>query len=298
MKKIYTTILVILLVGGAALIWILGSGKKTTEQPISQNDYLCDEDKTINAKYYKGSEAPKPQPEEMPTPTGSVEINLSDGRQLTLPQTISASGIRYASTSEDVIFWSKGNTAFIVENDIQTFSGCIAIAPDPGGLPQIYASSTTGFSIRYPEGYIVNSSYQYQALGPGKEINGVKFTIRETMATGTNLSSYDTGISVEKVPDVADCQAKLFIDDPNASSSEITDNNTLYSIAYTNGAGAGNFYEENVWAIPGANPCVAIRYFIHSMNIGNYTPGAVREFDKQALINQFDAIRRSLVLGQ
>ena len=42
----------------------------------------------------------------------------------------------------------------------------------------------------------------------------------------------------------------------------------------------------------------AVRYFIHSSNIGNYPEGAVREFDRQALLNQFDQIRRSLILGQ
>ncbi|MDD5433549.1 MAG: MliC family protein, partial [Candidatus Pacebacteria bacterium] len=282
MKKIYIAI-IILLIGVVAWIFIISQSKTLNNEEVqltfvSQADYLCNEGKTINAKYYKGPEAPVPQPGEPPTPTGSVELVLSDGRQLTLAQTISGSGIRYATSNEAIIFWSKGNSAFITENDVQTYQGCIAIAKDPGNLPQVYASSTAGFSIRYPAGYTIDTSYQYQELGLGKEINGVKFIIPEEMATGTNLSSFNTGVSIETISGAMDCNAGLFLDMANNSTSTIiTDNNVQYSMASSTGAGAGNFYEETVWAIPGTNPCMAIRYFVHSTNIGNYPEGAVQE---------------------
>jgi len=264
-------------------------------EPISQVYYLCQDNKTIDAAYYTGHTA-QTGPGEPPIPGGSVSLILSDGRQLELHQTISASGIRYANEDESFVFWSKGNGAFITEGGQTTYSDCIAIAPDTDGtLPQIYADAAKGFSIRYPAGYTLDANYQYQALGPGKEINGVKFIIPALMATGTNLSSFDTGVSVEQIPDEPDCNAGLFVY-PGAKVELLSDNGVNYSVATTTDAGAGNFYEEHVWAIPGTNPCTAIRYLIHYTNIYNYTPGMVKEFDKSALINKFDKIRRSLIL--
>lgn len=42
---------------------------------------------------------------------GTIHIVFSDGREITLPQAISASGARY--TDGDTVFWNKGNEAFV-----------------------------------------------------------------------------------------------------------------------------------------------------------------------------------------
>jgi membrane-bound inhibitor of C-type lysozyme len=53
-----------------------------------------------------------------------VELTLSDGRKLALPQAVSASGARYANADESVVFWNKGRTAFVEEAGKQTYTGC------------------------------------------------------------------------------------------------------------------------------------------------------------------------------
>ena len=156
-----------------------------------------------------------------------------------------------------------------------------------------YASSTLGVSLKYPRDFTLDSTYAYTGF-PKKPILGVKFTIPGSMATGTNLSS-DTGISVEQLPRAKNCTGDIYIVD-NVKPVEMTVGSTTYSVATTSGAGAGNFYEELVYAISDSQPCTALRYFIHSMNIGNFEPGVVREFDRAALLNAFDKIRQSLVL--
>lgn len=131
-------------------------------------------------------------------------------------------------------------------------------------------------------------------MGPGKDIKGVQFTIDPSIATGTNLAS-DSYLSVEELPQIEHCSATLFLD-TGAKAATTTDSGTEYSIASSTGAGAGNRYLEWVWALPGTSPCIAVRYFIHYGAIENYPKGAVHAFDKESLLLQFDAMRRTLML--
>ncbi len=192
----------------------------------------------------------------------------------------------------------KGNTAFVQEGaaQTQTYTGCILVSPDPTGiLTQIYATSTLGFSLRTPQGY-TPAAYTYQALGPGKDINGVKFTIPASAATGTNLSA-DSYISVEELPNSSTCLASEFLG-AGVKASTFSDAGVDYSAATSSDAGAGNLYDEAVFSIPGSNPCTAVRYYIHSNQFANYPAGTVTQFNEASVLNEFDAIRRTLVLGR
>ena len=73
--------------------------------------FACADGKSIGATFVNG-------------PSSSVRLVLSDGRKLTLPQAMSGSGARYASKDEGVVFWNKGNTAFIEEKGKATYEGC------------------------------------------------------------------------------------------------------------------------------------------------------------------------------
>lgn len=77
---------------------------------INSVEYNCDNGKTIHALYFREK----------------VELTLSDGRNMLLPQAISASGTRYANSDESFVFWSKGDTAFVQEDDSTTFDNCTA----------------------------------------------------------------------------------------------------------------------------------------------------------------------------
>ena len=251
------------------------------EQPVATTAFACDAGKSIGATFY----------------ASRVDLVLSDGRSQSLPQTQSGSGIRYANADESFIFWGKGNTAFVQEgpSQQQTYTGCILVSPDPSGtLTQIYATSTLGFSLRMPPGY-TPAAYTYQALGPGKVIGGVKFTIPAADTSGTNLSK-DSYVGVEELPNSKTCLASEFLS-PGAKDSTFSDSGVDYSAATSSGAGAGNIYDEAVFSIPGTSPCIAVRYFIHSNQVANYPAGTVVAFNKVAVINEFDNIRRSLVIG-
>lgn len=165
--------------------------------------------------------------------------------------------------------------------------------PPPAPVTHTYATST--FSLIYPDGYTVDEMYAYQGV-PKKPIPGVKFVIPGTMATGTNLS-VDSGVSVESLPRAKACTGDIYIYQ-NVKARELTVGTTTWSVASTSDAGAGNFYEEQVFAIKDSNPCIAIRYFIHSTNFENYPAGTVTQFNKDALLKSFDSIRDSLTIIQ
>jgi membrane-bound inhibitor of C-type lysozyme len=82
------------------------------EEPIATATFVCAADKAIVAKFY---------PDE-------VALTLNDGRDLALPQVISGSGARYANADESIVFWNKGNTAFLTEgaDDNITYKDCVA----------------------------------------------------------------------------------------------------------------------------------------------------------------------------
>jgi membrane-bound inhibitor of C-type lysozyme len=73
--------------------------------------FVCEAGKTIDATFVNGAYP-------------DVTLVLSDGRHITVPQTMSASGARYASSSGIFVFWNKGDTAVIEENGKPTFRGC------------------------------------------------------------------------------------------------------------------------------------------------------------------------------
>lgn len=155
-----------------------------------------------------------------------------------------------------------------------------------------YATST--FSITYPKEFTIDDSYAYEQFA-GKPIAGVKFTIPLGVATGTNLSA-DSYISVESLPRAKTCTGDIYIP-ANVKAKELTEDGVKYSVATTSGAGAGNFYEEQVYALSESSPCTAVRYLLHSTNLGNYATGTVRAFDRAGLIRAFDTIRHSMVFG-
>lgn len=76
--------------------------------------FACAEGKTIIATFYV-------------TDDKFVDLKLSDGRNMSVPHAISASGARYAKDDESFVFWNKGDTAFVTEgatSSEETYSNC------------------------------------------------------------------------------------------------------------------------------------------------------------------------------
>lgn len=118
----YSMILAIIIyLGTFALAFYLGQINGEANAILSQSNnveekviinsalFACEDQKTINAIFF----------------SDKAELSLSDGRNMILFQAISASGVRYVNQDESFVFWNKGDTAFVEENGIQTFSSCL-----------------------------------------------------------------------------------------------------------------------------------------------------------------------------
>lgn len=119
MKKIFVTIIILEIIVAVGIlfagVWMIKNWQK---KPAAQNNneavinsavFNCDNAKTINALFFNDK----------------VELGLSDARNMLLPQAISASGVRYANSDESFVFWNKGDTAFVTENNKTTFENCV-----------------------------------------------------------------------------------------------------------------------------------------------------------------------------
>ena len=81
------------------------------EAPVAVAKFTCTQGKSIEPSFH----------------ADKVDLKLSDGRSMTLPQAMAASGARYANKDESFVFWNKGDTAFVTEgkDGKETFSGCV-----------------------------------------------------------------------------------------------------------------------------------------------------------------------------
>ena len=91
---------------------MLIAGPALAETPVATANFKCAKGKSIAATFY----------------ADSVDLKLSDGRSMKLPQVISGSGARYANENESFVFWNKGDTAFVTEgtDEKMTYSDCVA----------------------------------------------------------------------------------------------------------------------------------------------------------------------------
>jgi putative hemolysin len=84
-----------------------------TAGDVVQATFRCADDRSIEVVFSNGAR-------------NSASLAPSDGRSLSLPQGPSGSGARYASDGDRVVFWNKGDTAFLEEDGRMTYRDCVA----------------------------------------------------------------------------------------------------------------------------------------------------------------------------
>lgn len=83
--------------------------ENTSEYETVEASFNCEEG-TIDAKFYNSEE------------DSYAELTLNNDREITADRVVSASGAKYEN--EEVVFWNKGNEAFLEEDGETTFDNC------------------------------------------------------------------------------------------------------------------------------------------------------------------------------
>jgi hypothetical protein len=173
------------------------------------------------------------------------------------------------------------------------FGAAGAVGAAPAGW-QHYTDPKLGYSVDFPPGWKLDTQYAPVTPAADGTITGVAFDIPESITTGTNLAADDTLLAVESMAG-HDCKPGQFVD-PADNVHTLKANGRTYVAATSEDAGVGNFHDASVFVIAGTSPCIAVRYLVHSTNLGAYDPGTVKAYDAKALVAAFDGVRATLRL--
>ncbi len=261
-----------------------------TQTPIvtsNEVNYYCKEG-IIRATYITTENA-----------TSTVSLTLKDGSKITLPQTVSASGIRYEDNSN--IFISKGDNAILTQNNIDTYTNCISgnVEPDQTTATttsiNTFTNTAETFSFSFPNEFIISGgemgytvNWAQQSTSTGMIL--AQILIPKEFMPKTNFS--DTKFTIGTSTDenaITNC-LKYNIGNQVTTTSVMINGKDFTRITFAD-AGAGNFYETTSYRILFNNQCYAIEYTIHSTNIGNYSPDqGITEFDKTKILGILEGI--------
>ena len=91
-----------------------------------------------------------------------------------------------------------------------------------------------------------------------------------------------------------DAQTVSTCTQPLPQLETVTGQKTINGYVFTQseavGVGAGNIYDQVIYRTVYNSICYEAVFYMHSGNIGNYTPGTVIEFDRNELVQKFEGI--------
>ncbi|MEO5646542.1 MAG: MliC family protein [Candidatus Paceibacterota bacterium] len=255
----------------------------TTPIVTSTAQYSCSMGKTIAANFSDQLAA----------------ITLSDGRAFSLAQTVSADGAQY--TKDNISFITKGNQAFLQENNATTFENCVVDTTTGTAVNgyKTYTDQGKTFIFTYPEAF---------TLAGG----GIGYTENwKTNTDGTlGLVLIALNSPADYLPKTNFGDAKFTVgtsSDPKAVKGCLVDTSgqgvvkstvVINKVPYTKfvsvDAGAGNRYETNSFRAIQNQQCYTIEYTIHYAVLENYDPSSgIKAFDQKKVHEVLDGIVKS-----
>jgi hypothetical protein len=170
--------------------------------------------------------------------------------------------------------------------DVPQFIMRVAINPPGKGAQYFqYNNPATGVSLTYPDTFAPAIS----VVGNYKTSPELSlYFIDSETYDKTNLSEVYLFISsTSDAQVVATCtEPNLNVGAPEQLIGKEIINGYAFVHSTTEGAGAGNYYTQEIYRMLNKNVCHEVIYFIHYTNAGNYPPGTITEFDSDALMQK------------
>ena len=227
--------------------------------------------------------------------TGSVALALSDGRTLTLPQTVSGSGIRYEQGT--AVFSSKGSNATFTENEKITFNNCLAGTQTTLGDINMFTDTSKQITFSYPKSLKLSSGEQgyTQSWMQNSDKLGLVLamaTMPKSYQPGTNFS--EAKFTVGTSSDAAAVAACLTATNGGTKTGTVVIQGEQYTRVTESDAGAGNLYDTTSYRTVKNSQCYVIEYTIHSTQLGNYDPSQhITAYDKAKVTSVLEGIVKS-----
>jgi len=166
----------------------------------------------------------------------------------------------------------------------------VAINPLNMGFQYFDFESATGISLTYPD-----------TFAPALPVQGNYKTdpvltlqlIESELYDKTNLGEVYLMFSSS-----ADSRVVSTCTEPNQNGGggpeypvgEETVNGLNFVHTTAEGAGAGNFYQQEIFRAVQNNTCHEVIFFIHFTNAGNYAPDTVTEFNRDSVMRNLEAV--------
>jgi len=158
-----------------------------------------------------------------------------------------------------------------------------------------YNNSATSVSLTYPDTF----APALPVVGNYKTAPELTLQFIDSKAyKKTNLSEVYLFVS-----STSDAQVVAACTEPNQNgggpeypAGDEVVNGLTFVHSTSEGAGAGNYYQQEIYRTVAQNTCYEVIYYIHFTNASNYTPGTVTEFDRDAVMQQLNGVFSTLTI--
>ena len=176
------------------------------------------------------------------------------------------------------------------EGDAVNFILRVAINP-PGKNSQSfqYYNPSTGLSLTYSDMFV-------PAIAPYAN-HKIQTELALQLIDSATFNKTNLGQAYLLFSSSKDAQVVATCTEPNATAEveQLVGNEIVngYNFVHTtsDGVGAGNLYEQEIYRIAVNNVCYEVIYYMHSSNIGNYpADSGITEFDRNAVTQKFYSV--------